>query len=96
MLILVVLFGECGVDIGAIVSNLYFHWSLGIACGFVYYDFVFVNNKSNRRADVAVDRAMKWMTARGDAPFFLPRSDSIQRIRISGARVRLAAHLAIR
>jgi len=60
----------------AIVSNFKLKRSLGLDQGFVVYDddlegWELNRNEAERYSNVAVERAMDWLEAHGDAPFFL-------------------------
>jgi arylsulfatase A-like enzyme len=59
-------FTAAGYRTGAVLSNPFLHATFGVARGFDDYDFA-----PNRRAATTVDRAMSWIAARGEEPFFL-------------------------
>jgi len=60
-----------GYATGAIVGNAALAPEFGMARGFAGYDYAPATNAFTRRADVVVQRAIAWIDARGDAPFFL-------------------------
>jgi arylsulfatase A-like enzyme len=62
---------ERGYATGAIVGNAALAPEFGMARGFAGYDYAPATNAFTRRADTVVDRALAWIDARGDAPFFL-------------------------
>jgi arylsulfatase A-like enzyme len=60
-----------GYDTGAIVGNAALAPEFGMARGFGRYDYAPATNAFTRRADVVVSRALAWIDAREDRPFFL-------------------------
>jgi arylsulfatase A-like enzyme len=60
-----------GYATGAIVGNAALAPEFGMARGFQGYDYAPATNAFTRRADAVVDRAIAWIDARGEAPFFL-------------------------
>lgn len=60
-----------GFETGAIVTNSFLHPRFGVARGFETYDHGPSTHSDRRNAEFAVDRAIGWLQARDDRPFFL-------------------------
>lgn len=60
-----------GFATAAIVTNAFLHPSFGVARGFESYDFFQTVRGDSRRAQEVVDRALAWLDARDERPFFL-------------------------
>jgi len=64
-------FRDAGFETAAIVSNHFMRPDSGIEQGFGLYDFEPVTNEGGRRADAVVRRALEWIDARKEQPYFL-------------------------
>ena len=63
--------GQRGYATGAIVNNPYLSPDFGLGRGFDHYDFDVSSNAVTRRADEVVDRALDWIDAQAEGPWFL-------------------------
>jgi len=62
---------DAGLRTGAVVNNPFLARSLDMHRGFEHYDHEKGNNRESRRADVMVDRALRWIDEVEGEPFFL-------------------------
>jgi choline-sulfatase len=68
---LAAILGEHGYATGAVVNNPFLGPRFGVARGFQDYDHAAGNDVEMRRADAVVSRALEWIAAQGERPFFL-------------------------
>ncbi len=64
-------FREAGYATAAFVNNPYLTPLLGLDRGFDVYDHEIGSNRESRRAGDMVDRALAWLGAQGERPFFV-------------------------